>query len=112
MALSIKDVSQHRATESPLGIVAGWGQFPVELAETRPAQGREVVVAAIKQHADEKLKRLAHVYAEFGVAKLGSQIQFFRRHHVHDVLLAGKLFKDRILFHGWGGSATCPIGRA
>ena len=96
------------ANEPRLGIVAGWGQFPVELAETARAQGREVIVAAIKQHADEKLKRLANVYAEFGVAKLGAQIQFFRRHNVQEVLLAGKLFKDRILFHGWGWIGHLP----
>lgn len=108
VALSIKEVRPREAIEPRLGIVAGWGQFPVELAETARAQGREVVVAAIKQHADEKLQRLATVYAEFGVAKLGAQIQFFRRHNVHDVLLAGKLFKDRILFHGWGWIGHLP----
>lgn len=98
-----------RATHnSRLGIVAGWGQFPVELAETARAQGREVIVAAIKQHADDKLKRLATAYAEFGVAKLGAQLRYLRRHDVHDVLLAGKLFKDRILFHGWGWIGHLP----
>ncbi len=99
--------TQH-AGKPRLGIVAGWGQFPVELAESARAEGREVYVAGIKQHADEKLKRLATVYDEFGVAKLGAHIKFFRRHQVHDVLLAGKLFKDRILFHGWGWIGHMP----
>ncbi len=96
------------STKTRIGIVAGWGQFPIELAETARAQGREVIVAAIKQHADEKLKQLATVYAEFGVAKLGAQLRFFQRHNVQEVLLAGKLFKDRILFHGWGWIGHLP----
>lgn len=100
--------STYDMTHARLGIVAGWGQFPVELAETARAQGREVIVAAIKQHANDRLKELATVYAEFGVAKLGAQLSFFRRHNVHDVLLAGKLFKDRILFHGWGWMGHLP----
>ena len=108
MAPAMNQAISDAATAPRLGIVAGWGQFPVELAETARAQGREVVVAAIKQHADEKLKQLATVYAEFGVAKLGAQLQFFRRHNVHDVLLAGKLFKDRILLHGWGWVGHLP----
>ncbi len=89
-------------SNQPLGIVAGWGHFPVELAQTARDQGRDVIVAGIKEHADSQLQALATVYAEFGVAKLGSQIAFFHRHGVAEVLLAGKLFKDRILFHGWG----------
>lgn len=92
----------------PLGLVAGWGRFPVELAEHARAQGREVVVAAIKAHADEALRPLACDMQYFGVAKLGAQLRYFERHGVREVLLAGKLFKDRILFHGWGWLGHFP----
>lgn len=102
------DSTRSSLNNRTLGIVAGWGQFPVELAEAARDQGRVVVVAGIKQHADEKLKQLADVYAEFGVAKLGAQLQFLRRNGVQDVLLAGKLFKDRILLHGWGWIGLLP----
>ncbi len=100
--------SASASTSTRLGIVAGWGQFPVELAVAARAQGRDVFVAAIKEHADPKLRELSAGYAEFGVAKLGAQMQFFRRHQVREVLLAGKLFKDRILFHGWGWIGHLP----
>lgn len=105
--MSLQEPSNSHSQQR-LGIVAGWGQFPVELAESARAQGREVIVAAIKQHADQKLKELASVYCEFGVAKLGAQLQFLQKHDVHEVLLAGKLFKDRILFHGWGWVGHLP----
>ncbi|MGN6136889.1 MAG: LpxI family protein [Aureliella sp.] len=92
----------------PLGLVAGWGRFPVELAEHARARGRDLVVAAIKAHADEDLRPLARDFCYFGVAKLGAQMRFFQKHKVREVLLAGKLFKDRILFHGWGWIGHLP----
>src|SRR5690349_3338700 len=92
----------------PLGLVAGWGRFPVELAEHARAQGRQLVIAAIKAHADDSLKPLALDMRYFGVAKLGAQLRFFEQHGVREVLLAGKLFKDRILFHGLGWIGHLP----
>ena len=92
----------------PLGLVAGWGRFPIELAQHARARGRDIVVAAIKEHADDELKSLARELRYFGVAKLGAQLKFFERHGVREVLLAGKLFKDRILFHGWGWVGHLP----
>jgi DUF1009 family protein len=89
-------------------MVAGWGRFPIELGQHARARGRELVVAAIKAHADEELKGLATEMRYFGVAKLGAQMRFFQRHGVREVLLAGKLFKDRILFHGWGWVGHLP----
>lgn len=92
----------------PLGLVAGWGRFPIELAQHARARGRDVVVAAIKEHANDELQSLARDMRYFGVAKLGAQMKFFEKHGVRDVLLAGKLFKDRILFHGWGWVGHLP----
>lgn len=91
-----------------MGLVAGWGRFPIELAEHARARGRQLVVAAIKSHADEALIPLSSAYRTFGVAKLGAQMRFFQQHGVREVLLAGKLFKDRILFHGWGWMGHLP----
>jgi DUF1009 family protein len=34
--------------------------------------------------------------------------KFFRKHNVHQVCLSGKLFKDKILFHGLGWIAHTP----
>ena len=97
-----------RADLPPLGLVAGWGRFPIELAERARANGRQLIVAAIKAHADDELKPLAKELRYFGVAKLGAQMRFFKQHGVREVLLAGKLFKDRILFHGWGWVGHLP----
>lgn len=91
-----------------VGLVAGWGHFPIEVAQCCRQLGCEVIVAAIKGHADPRLADLADQFKWFGVAKLGGQLQFFERHRVQQVTLAGKLFKDRILFHGLGWLQHLP----
>lgn len=98
----------HSSEKPPIGIVAGWGNFPVLVAERCRANGFRVVVAAIKNHADGRLVALSDELKWFGVGQLGGQIRFLRRHGVKTVALAGKLFKDRILFHGLGWLAHAP----
>jgi DUF1009 family protein len=85
-----------------VGIVAGWGSFPVEIAEKLRADGKEVYVVAIKEHADERLEQLATRIQWLGVLKIGAHLRFFSQMGVTQVALAGKLFKDRILYHGRG----------
>ena len=100
MTTSLATLSKSLAPK--VGIVAGWGSFPIEVAEHCHASGFKVYVAAIKGHADPRLAQFAEEMQWFGVAKLGRQIQFFQRHGVQQITLAGKLFKDKILFHGLG----------
>ncbi len=96
------------ANERRVGLVAGWGSFPIEVAERCQELGCELYVVAIKGHADERIAAYATEMKWFGVAKLGGQIRFFEQHQVHQITLAGKLFKDRILFHGWGWMEHFP----
>ncbi|MFK7737961.1 MAG: LpxI family protein [Pirellulaceae bacterium] len=92
----------------PLGIIAGWGSFPVEVAERARLAGREVYVAALKGHASEELLEWATELRWVGVLKLGQQMKFFSRRGIEQVVLAGKIFKDRILYHGMGWIAHLP----
>ena len=91
-----------------IGLVAGWGSFPVQVAQKIKAMGYPLAVAAIKQHAEPKLAQIADHLKWFGVCRVGGQLQFFQRHRVTKVALAGKLFKDRILYHGLGWWAHSP----
>ncbi len=83
-------------------MVAGWGRYPLVVAEKLKAQGVPLVIAAVRDHADPALQEMCDAIEWFGVAKLGGQINLFRRHRVKRVALAGKLFKDKLLF-GKGG---------
>ena len=85
-----------------IGIVAGWGDYPLAVARALREKGHEVVVAAVHGHASKEIESLASHVKWIGVCKLGGMQRFFRQHGVSHVCLSGKLFKDKILFHGWG----------
>jgi DUF1009 family protein len=76
-----------------IGLLAGWGRFPIVVAEALRRQGCRVVCLGIKDHADPQLRALCDDYAEAGVARLGAQIRYFRRHGVTRATMAGKLHK-------------------
>jgi DUF1009 family protein len=91
-------MSPHRT----VGIVAGWGEFPVIVAKSLRQQGHTVVVAAVRNHASEEITQLADHVKWVGVCKLGAMQRFFLKHGASQICLSGKLFKDRILFQGLG----------
>jgi DUF1009 family protein len=79
---------------SAIGLLAGWGDFPVYIAKTLQSQGHRVIGLGIHDHADgEQLSEHCDVYREIGLAKLGGAIRFFRRHGVDRATMAGKIHK-------------------
>lgn len=91
-----------------VGIVAGWGEYPLQVARALRAQGHRVVTAAIRNHASTELISLSDAHCWIGVCKLGGMQKFFKREGVDNVCLTGKLFKEKILFHGWGWIQHLP----
>jgi DUF1009 family protein len=90
------------STSEAIGIVAGWGEYPIAVARALREKGHIVVVAAVHGHAPKEIEALSDHLKWIGVCKLGGMQRFFQQHNVKHVCLSGKLFKDRILFHGWG----------
>ncbi len=93
---------------SPIGIVAGWGNYPLSVARALKTANQSVVVAALDRHADPSISRWADQLSWLGVAKLGAHQRLFQRHGVKRVVLAGKLFKEKMLFHGRGWVGLMP----
>lgn len=92
-----------------VGIVAGWGQFPVEVARRFAQQGWELSVVALKNHADvADFEPLTHRVAELGVLKIGKHIRYLKQQGVERVAMAGKIFKEKILYHGGGWLTHSP----
>lgn len=91
-----------------VGIIAAWGSFPVEAAQQAASEGKQVYVAALRGLADPQLESIATKLQWCGMLKLGSHLRFFERHDVPQVALAGKLFKDQILYHGLGWIRYLP----
>ncbi|MEM9365848.1 MAG: UDP-2,3-diacylglucosamine diphosphatase LpxI [Planctomycetota bacterium] len=84
----------------PVGLVAGWGRFPVSVAETLARRGHPVYCIAIRGHALSELETVCQSTLWSGVGRFGRHIRFFKRHGIGHVTLAGKLFKSELLYHG------------
>jgi hypothetical protein len=74
---------------APLGLIAGGGRLPVQIAESRRAEGQEVFVVRLKGAADPELAEFPGVDA--GLAELGRTVKALRRAGCERVCFAGKV---------------------
>ena len=86
--------------QPPVGLVAGWGKYPVEVAQAIVRNHRAVCCIAITGHASKDLESICDHVKWAGVGKIGGHIRYFRRFGVRQVTMAGKLFKADLLFQG------------
>lgn len=94
-----KHVSSQPADARPtIGLIAGWGRFPLLVAHALVRNRHRVCCVAIKNHADRALEYVCDDVHWLGVAKLGGQIRYFRRQRTSVVTMAGKLFKNDLIF--------------
>ena len=91
-----------------IGLVAGWGRFPVLVAQSLKERGFEVHCVALCGYADPALADVCDGYLPCGVARLGTQIRYFRRLGITQATLAGKVFKDKLLFGRFGWLSLVP----
>lgn len=79
-----------------IGLVAGWGRYPMVVAQALREQGHRVFGLGIKDHGDPCLAECCHDYGEVGLGKLGAAIRHFRRRGVTQATMAGKIHKVRL----------------
>ena len=92
----------HVLSGETIGILAGWGRYPVMVAEAVRRHGGRTAILAIRDHADADLEALADVYGTVGVAEIGGAIAFFLRHGARRATMAGKIHKARLFArHAW-----------
>jgi DUF1009 family protein len=84
-------------TATTVGLLAGWGRYPVLIAQALREQGIRVACVGIKDHADPELKSICHDYFPAGGLRFGAHIRYFRRLGVKQATMAGKVNKT-ILF--------------
>lgn len=90
------------ATKPRIGLIAGWGRYPIVVSEALQKQGFSVFTLGIKDHADaSQLSQLSDTYQEIGIARLGSAVRFFHRHGVGRATMAGKIQKTLLFQRGW-----------
>jgi hypothetical protein len=74
---------------SPIGLVAGNGQFPLEFAENARARGLKVETVAIKGEADKRIEALSVSTTWVSVGQLGKLIRTLKKKGVRQVAFAG-----------------------
>lgn len=83
-----------------IGLLAGWGRFPVLVADSLARQGYRTACVALTGHADPALQSICDHVRWMGVGKFGGHMRYFRRHGAQRITMAGKLFKADLLFRG------------
>jgi DUF1009 family protein len=94
-----------------IGLLAGWGRYPIVVVESLRQQGYEIYCLGIKDHADPMLQALSDDYHEVGLGKLGAAIRYFRKHGVREATMAGKIHKV-LLFQRFAMLKHLPDWRA
>jgi hypothetical protein len=79
-----------------IGLMAGWGRYPLVVAEALRRQGFSVYGMGIEDHADPSLAEQCDRFTWVGLARLGKTIRFMRRNGVREATLAGKIHKVRL----------------
>jgi DUF1009 family protein len=90
----------HPPSAPHIGLLAGWGRYPIVVAEALRRQGCRTYCMGVKGHADPALAGVCDEFKWFGLGKLGTAVRFFQRRGVRQATMAGKIHKFR-LFEPW-----------
>jgi DUF1009 family protein len=83
-----------------VGLLAGFGRFPVLFAEKARSLGLPVVCVGIRGMAPPELAGLVERFYWAGIARLGRMIRCFKRAGVEQIVMAGKVNKT-LLYTPW-----------
>jgi len=83
-----------------VGLIAGWGRFPVLVAEALRRRQFEIYCLGVAGHASGELAEICDDYRTSGLARFGAAVRYFKRHGVTDATMAGKIHKT-LLFRPW-----------
>jgi DUF1009 family protein len=80
--------------------MAGWGRYPLVIADAMTRQGLQVYCLGVKQHADPELARYCADFDWIGLGKIGGACRYFVRHGVRRAAVAGKIHKHLLFQAG------------
>ena len=81
----------------PVGLLAGWGRFPLIFARAAQQQGYPVHCIGIDGMVDPAIAEYCVNFKTAPLARIGKAIRFFRRNKITSAVMAGKVEK-RVLF--------------
>jgi len=79
-----------------IGLVAGYGAFPLELAAILKAEGFVVHAVAIQDEASQTIESIADSVDWLSVGQIKSLIKSMQKHDVNQLVFAGKVQKIKL----------------
>lgn len=80
-----------------IGLLAGWGRFPVVFARTAQEMGFSVQCQGLDGLAAPELEEICDHYTTLPLARVGRAVRYFKNRKVFNAVMAGKVEK-RVLF--------------
>ncbi|WPD24911.1 MAG: UDP-2,3-diacylglucosamine diphosphatase LpxI [Candidatus Electrothrix scaldis] len=81
---------------TPIGLIAGGGQFPLLFTEAAKARDRRVVAVCHQNETQEELAQCADVSCWVKLGQLGKIIRFFHEQGVRETVFCGTITKTRM----------------
>lgn len=101
MIPSLKSLMSPSESDRPIGLLAGWGNFPFAVAEALRDAGHRVAGVGIVDHADPALADLCDHFDWIGIGGIGKAIRHFKSWGVEQATMAGKVHKVLLYQPGW-----------
>ena len=84
-----------------IGLLAAWGDYPIEVARSLQKTGHAVYCLGVEGHANrEALEPLCASYQSVGIGRLGFALRYFEKQAVYRATMAGKFHKT-LLYRPW-----------
>ena len=83
-----------------LGILAGVGHLPVDVAQSARSLGYKVVVIAVVPDTDPELPEQADAFYAINVGKVGKIVSTLKKHDVKNIIMIGKVTKEVLYKEG------------
>ena len=83
-----------------LGLLAGIGHLPVDVAQSAKKLGYKVVAIAVVPETDPELPENADVFYTINVGKVGKILQTLKKNDVKNVTMIGKVTKEVLYKNG------------
>jgi len=81
------------AVQKSIGLIAGYGVFPFEMAAALQEEGFAVHIIAAKEETSPDIEAFAASITWLHVGQIGSMIKTLQQHGVSEVVMAGKIRK-------------------
>jgi len=87
--------------DKKLGLVAGYGDMPVEIIKSAQREGYEIVCIALRGMAHDFYGSLTPDYLYVDLGEVEKTIHFLKSHEVSQVFFAGKVEKTKLFSAGF-----------